>query len=167
MLQVLRRNILSGSLPAGLGLLTETVDMNLRENRFDGTLPIQLGQIRTLRHFSIFWNRISGTLPREILSGLPLLGTFRPVPNGGQGGFDLTINMMSGSIPSEISALHGFHGNLGLGGRHTPRCAQVGGGKHCNSWVCPVPPVTFSNSTMKIRSTNYSSCHRLNDHTEE
>ena len=41
---VFRRNELSGTLPAALGLLTETVDMNLRENLFGGTLPVQLGQ---------------------------------------------------------------------------------------------------------------------------
>jgi hypothetical protein len=72
-----RSNMLSGSLPAALRLLTAVEDLNLRRNRLSGTLPSAWGPLQRLRHFSIsVVNFVSGSIPasfgslRELGEGL-------------------------------------------------------------------------------------------------
>jgi hypothetical protein len=130
----LRSNALSGTVPPALGHLVGLVDLNARRNRISGTLPEELSTLARMQHLSLYTNRVSGTIGAWI-------GALQRLGNGAEGGLDLRANHISGSIPSAISQLREFHGNIGLG----------------SGYVCPVPPITFTNGTV---STSYAECAR-------
>ena len=100
-------------------------------------------------HFSVYFNRIEGGVPAEF-------GQLRLLGSTSEGGLDLTTNNMSGVLPSSLSALRQFHGNIGLGGQGSSRCTAAGTGEPCNRWQCPIPPITFANGST---TTSYATCH--------
>ena len=121
----------------------------LSSNKLIGTLPADPAVWSSLAHLqslSLRSNALSGSLP-------PALGQLSALVD-----LNLRNNHLSGSIPAAISQLRQFRGNLGLGGCQHSKVDHDGGESlpcHCNSWLCPVPPVTWLNGTA---SRSYASC---------
>ena len=89
----LGNNELTGTIPAALGQLTELTDLYLRGNELTGTIPTQLGQLAELTHLRLDNNQLTGTIPTQLgqltnLVRLTLLG-----------------NNLTGSIPVALGSL--------------------------------------------------------------
>jgi Leucine-rich repeat (LRR) protein len=86
-------NQLEGTLPPGLGLLTDVITISLRDNKFEGTIPTMLGKLDDVKILSLNHNNLIGSIPPE-------LGTcFR------LNGLHLQNNQLTGDIPAEIGQL--------------------------------------------------------------
>ena len=62
----LRRNKLSGKLPAEIGDLSALRVLNLVSNKLSGPLPAELGQLQALTKLDLSGNRFSGPIPYEL-----------------------------------------------------------------------------------------------------
>ena len=95
----LNNNGLSGSVPAELALLSESLTRlelsagNNVDSRLGGTFPPELGRLTLLEYISLNNHEISGTIPTQI--GLLSLLTV----------FDLEGNRFSGTLPATIGQL--------------------------------------------------------------
>ena len=58
--------MLSGSIPAELGNLTDVRDLYLHENSFVGTIPRELGNLSDLRVLFLRHNQLGGPVPIEV-----------------------------------------------------------------------------------------------------
>jgi hypothetical protein len=84
-------NALSGSLPSTLGELGGSLEvLYASANRLDGTLPTQIGRLERLRYLHADRNAISGTLP----SSLGKLRALRAL--------QLSRDAISGSVPTQL-----------------------------------------------------------------
>ncbi|XBH61800.1 hypothetical protein VPH35_116184 [Triticum aestivum] len=83
---------LVSTIPPELGNLTSLRDMVLAGNRLFGSLPPSFAMIRKLQTFIIEGNSISGTIPQEMFTNWTKLKHF-----------DVSDNLLAGSIPSQIS----------------------------------------------------------------
>ena len=90
---VLSSQGLMGTIPAGLGNLTNLEALYLASNQLTGTIPLELGNLSTLKRLILNHNRLTGTIPEELgnLSGLQLL--------------DLSNNQLTGAIPTQLGDL--------------------------------------------------------------
>lgn len=82
---------LNGTIPAGLGSLSQVTQVKLDGNQLTGAIPRELGGLNSLTTLNLNDNQLSGSLPAE-LGNLSSLQNFRAVNN------DLT-----GSIPAELA----------------------------------------------------------------
>ncbi len=89
----LNNNSLSGSIPAELGDLTNLRELYLRENNLTGSIPAALGDLTNLEWLSLYNNGLTGSIPAELgkLTSLEVLY--------------LQSNSLSGSIPAELGDL--------------------------------------------------------------
>jgi hypothetical protein len=116
--------------------------------RSGSTVTLTIHSVTTMMTSQI----TEGPLPSD-LAALRLLGSTA------HGGFDVTLNNLSGTIPASFSRFQSFHGDIGLGGQGGAECA-ASGRTVCNVWRCPIPPITFVNGTI---STSYAHCQGQDD----
>ncbi|XP_027181664.1 putative receptor-like protein kinase At3g47110 [Coffea eugenioides] len=86
----LNDNIISGSLPSGIGNLASLGYLDilvLEQNMLTGNIPVSLSNCSNLQGFTVSQNRLSGALPKEFLNLVSL---------------DISENKLSGEIPSSI-----------------------------------------------------------------
>ncbi|XP_047047754.1 probable leucine-rich repeat receptor-like protein kinase At1g35710 [Lolium rigidum] len=111
-------NRLTGEIPVELGKLSSLYWMDLRNNQLSGQIPKQIGELNNLEILRFSSNLLSGKIPEEIgscfkLQSLDLkdnnlrgslprsLGHLASLQNM----LDLSMNSLSGLIPSELSQL--------------------------------------------------------------
>ncbi len=75
----LRRNGLSGPIPAALGDLARLEELSLRDNRLTGSIPAALGRLANLDWLNLYRNDLTGPIPGALsrltkLRGLYLAG---------------------------------------------------------------------------------------------
>ena len=66
-------NVLSGTIPAELGYLSELREMYLNNNKLVGTIPPTLGHLTKLKVLDLNNNDLTGNIPSE-LSGMSSIG---------------------------------------------------------------------------------------------
>jgi len=89
---VLSTNLLQGSIPAEVALLSSLENLNLAGNRITGSLPEQFStELTELRTFNVFHNKMTGSIP---------VGNFTKL-------FEMQVhsNSFSSSIPTEIGLM--------------------------------------------------------------
>ncbi|MDH5506956.1 MAG: cadherin domain-containing protein [Anaerolineae bacterium] len=89
----LEENLLNGSLPAGLGNLSELRVLSLFDNNLTGVIPPQLGNLSKLTHLKLYSNNLSGSIPVE-LGNLTVLKELY-----------LSSNRLTGNIPAQLGTL--------------------------------------------------------------
>ncbi len=97
----LRDKGLTGSIPRGLGGLTELTDLRLAGNRLTGVIPEWLGEVWTLSALILADNALTGGIPRSI--GRLWLDEVR-----------LAGNTLTGCVPSAFGDARGDAAYLGL-----------------------------------------------------
>lgn len=90
----LARNKLTGVIPNSIGNLDQVEEMYLDNNELEGTIPSTLEGCKNLLILNSSSNRLDGNIPVELfrLSSLSR-------------GLDLSHNLISGSIPSQVGSL--------------------------------------------------------------
>jgi hypothetical protein len=89
----LRKNELTGPIPAELGRLPALETLDLGGNKLSGTIPAALGQLGALTVLYLDKNELSGVIPAE----LGQLGALNDL--------SLSHNELSGAIPAELGQL--------------------------------------------------------------
>ena len=89
----LANNSLSGSIPSGLGNLTNLIGLFLNNNTLSGSIPSELGNLTNLTILTLLNNSLSGSIPSELSNLINLTN------------LDLSFNYLSGSIPAELGNL--------------------------------------------------------------
>ena len=84
---------ISGTIPIGLGDLSNLWQLDLSDNQLSGTIPHQLGHLSNLNHLKLYGNQLAGGIPTE-LGRLTNLRTLR-----------LEDNQLTGSIPTQLGSL--------------------------------------------------------------
>ncbi|MEK6372465.1 MAG: fibronectin type III domain-containing protein [Acidobacteriota bacterium] len=110
-------NQLSGSIPAGIGVLTNVIDARFSNNAFTGPLPHEIGNLTNAEYVVFANNLLEGTIPAEIgnlkkvysleLYGNRFTGTIPP-QIGDMSGLQflgLSFNALRGPVPPEITKL--------------------------------------------------------------
>ena len=94
----LKRNRLSGEIPAELGRLASLLELYLDHNELSGEIPAELGDLTNLQLLYLNSNELSGEIPAELgdLTNLQLLY--------------LNGNRLSGEIPAELGRLTNLRG---------------------------------------------------------
>jgi hypothetical protein len=110
-------NMLTGTLPAELGLASYLTRLDLSGNRLQGAVPAELGNLRSLAVLNLSENQLAGTIPPRLrlLRGLRILDLHEnalngPLPTMVQ---DLTAleylnladNRLTGTVPPELGKL--------------------------------------------------------------
>ena len=90
---LLRRNGLSGSIPAEISALTTLTHLDLGSNWLEGGIPGEIGRLSELRVLNLVNNALTGPIPPEI-------GALSKLTNLNLGG-----NRLSDAIPAEIGRL--------------------------------------------------------------
>jgi hypothetical protein len=86
-------NGLEGTLPSEIGMLTSAVTIRTFQNFLNGTIPKELGYLTSVKEFVSWGNRLSGSLPIEVGNMISLIE------------FSLHTNMLHGTIPPELGNL--------------------------------------------------------------
>ena len=94
----LRRNKLSGEIPAELGRLTNLRGLSLSGNQLTGTIPPELGSLTNLRELLLQRTQLTGTIPAELGDLTSLRELY------------LDRNELSGEIPAELGNLANLRG---------------------------------------------------------
>ncbi|KAE8716453.1 HAESA-like 1 isoform 2 [Hibiscus syriacus] len=115
---ILFGNNFSGEIPSSFGQFQRLEYLNLAENLLDGTIPVVLGNISTLKELDLAYNPFFPTHIRSELDNLTNLeqlflagcNIIRQIPSSfGRlvhlRNLDLSLNRLTGSIPSSISEL--------------------------------------------------------------
>ncbi|XP_047332013.1 probable LRR receptor-like serine/threonine-protein kinase At3g47570 [Impatiens glandulifera] len=119
-------NLLSGTLPDGIGNLFNLNGLGLESNRFNGTVPHDLGKLQNLEGLYLDDNRFSNLIPSSLgnLTALIILymdrnmlqGNIPPSLGNCTKLLELTLsrNSLGGSIPKEIMGLSSLSISLSL-----------------------------------------------------
>ena len=83
-----------GVIPAGIGNLTNLIELGLGDNDLTGMIPTTLGQLKKLQRLYIAGNRIHGSVPNGIGHLANLVYLF------------LSSNQLSGLVPSSLWSLN-------------------------------------------------------------
>jgi Leucine-rich repeat (LRR) protein len=86
-------NELTGTIPSGLGVLSQLTIFDLSDNELTGAIPSDLGDLSALTDLYLSQNELSGSIP-SVLGGLAELRAL-----------DLSDNQLSGTIPSVLGDL--------------------------------------------------------------
>jgi hypothetical protein len=101
----LKANMLVGTLPSQLGLITSLSTLQLGTNRLSGRIPSQLGILSSiLSNFDLSSNLLTSTIPSE-------LGQLTAMVSG----FTLNSNSLQGSVPSQLGRFSALVSTLKLG----------------------------------------------------
>lgn len=104
---------ISGSIPPGIGNLTELTDLELADNHLSGSIPAEISKLRKLWQLELYDNNITGKLPAGF-GNLTRLQRFDASSNSLEGDLSelkslnqlvwlqLFENNFSGEIPSEF-----------------------------------------------------------------
>jgi hypothetical protein len=89
----LSSNVLSGTLPREISLLTDLEEFILKNNQIDGAIPTDLGLLTKLEKLNLESNGLTGPIPTELglLTNLTLLS--------------LAVNALTDHIPTELGGL--------------------------------------------------------------
>ena len=87
---------LTGSIPSGLGQLTELESMAFDGTQLTGPIPRELGQLKKLEWLDLSRNQLTGSIPRE-------LGQLTKLER-----LDLSGNQLTDPIPRELGQLTNF-----------------------------------------------------------
>jgi hypothetical protein len=90
---VMHDNTLSGFLPTTIGGLPILVELDLSHNNLSGPIPSEIGLLPEAEYISLGHNKLEGQIPSEIGTTSTLLV------------LELNDNLISGTIPTEISQL--------------------------------------------------------------
>ncbi|XP_010518824.1 PREDICTED: receptor-like protein 51 [Tarenaya hassleriana] len=128
----LSNNLLKGSIPTSITLLSNLQSLNLTRNSLSGEIPTGIGDLMWLKNLSLASNRLSGAIP-DAISSIP-----------GLTHLDLSGNQLNGTVPSFFSKMknlkhlnladNAFHGVLPFNASFLKRLEvfKVGG----NSNLC-------------------------------
>lgn len=104
---------LEGEIPAGIGGLTELVNLELSDNNLSGEIPVGIGNLVKLWQLELYNNNLSGKLPKG-LGNLTKLELFDASMNYLEGdlselrtlsnlvSLQLFMNQFSGEVPEEL-----------------------------------------------------------------
>ena len=84
---LVHNNTLSGSIPEGIGFLSDLEDFRIHHNQFDGSIPESIVRLERLFRFEVQSNFLEGTIP-ESIGLLPALRDVR-----------VQFNQLSGEVP--------------------------------------------------------------------
>ncbi|XP_076932434.1 uncharacterized protein LOC143597962 [Bidens hawaiensis] len=87
-------NQFTGPIPDTIGNLSLLLNLYLDSNRLEGHIPLSLGDCHHLSELLLKDNKLSGNIPKQLLH-LPSLSV----------ALDLSRNMLSGSLPTEVGEL--------------------------------------------------------------
>ncbi|KAG0491949.1 hypothetical protein HPP92_005347 [Vanilla planifolia] len=134
-------NLLTGPIPAELGLLSQLEHLEIGYNQFADSLPPEIGQLGNLQYLDISSANLSGQIPPEIrnLTKLEHLFLFKNqlcgiIPKeisrlSGLKSLDLSDNRLSGTIPEGISSFENLTVlslmNNKLSGKIPPRIGEI------------------------------------------
>ena len=86
----LRNNQLTGSIPSEIGNLTNLTILRLEDNQLTGEIPSEIGNLTNLSWLWLYNNQLTGSIPPEIGNLTNLIG------------LRLNDNQLTGIIPDEI-----------------------------------------------------------------
>ncbi len=113
----LARNLLTGTLPAELGLLAYLTHLDLAGNQLSGPVPAEIGNLRSLTVLDLSENELRGTLPPRLrlLHRLRILDLHGNALTGSLAvglhdltaleRLDLSDNRFTGQVPAELGRL--------------------------------------------------------------
>jgi len=113
----LAKQLLSGTIPSELSLLTALTQISLYENAFTGPIPSELAVLTEVNRLSLSQNSLTGTIPAELgmMTALTQLTLYDnaltgPIPSElalltELTRLSLSENDLDGSIPSELGSL--------------------------------------------------------------
>lgn len=152
----LRKNKLSGTLPADLTNCVALRVVNLKNNSFSGPLLFDFSVWPRLQHLDLSSNNFSGEIPTS-LANLTQLSSLFLEENAFSGAipavsttllrnFSVADNRLNGSIPSSLSnfTVDSFAGNLDLCGTPLPACPQAPSPAGAPQPTSPAPQSTSS-----------------------
>ncbi|KAI3853512.1 hypothetical protein MKX03_017243 [Papaver bracteatum] len=99
----LDENLLTGSIPPGIGSLRNLGRLNFRKNKFSGSIPSSFGNLSRLNYLVLDNNHLTGLIPSS-------LGNCKSLAM-----LDLHKNKLSGSIPKQVFELPALSYVLNLG----------------------------------------------------
>ncbi|KAM3253728.1 hypothetical protein ACQJBY_047679 [Aegilops geniculata] len=107
----LQDNAISGAIPPGVSGLAALERLVLSHNNLSGPIPFALNGLAALRALRLDGNRLSGKIPS--------------IANPGLKAFNVSNNMLNGSIPRSLASFpaDAFAGNLQLCGTPLPPCS--------------------------------------------
>jgi len=85
---------LTGSIPPGIGNLTNLTLLDLRNNQLTGSIPSEIGNLTNLTYLSLSLNELTGSIPSEIGNLTNLTSLY------------LSSNQLTGEIPESICDLN-------------------------------------------------------------
>jgi hypothetical protein len=89
----LAHNQLNGSVPLGMGLLTDVVSIMIDNNELTGPIPSLLGKLDDITHLSMSNNKLTGNIPSELGRCFRLKELL------------VNSNLLEGDIPTELGQL--------------------------------------------------------------
>ncbi|CAN6559553.1 unnamed protein product [Malus baccata var. baccata] len=123
-------NQLDGSIPAGIGKITNLESLAMEVNSFTGDIPSDIGELSRLVELDFSTNELSGSIPSS-LGNLTKLSRLFLQRNNLQGiipsslveiqrlqAFDLSYNNLSGTIPPKVFTLSSLSIYLNLSANH-------------------------------------------------
>jgi hypothetical protein len=87
----LKNNLINGTLPPDLGLLTGLTVVDFNTNFITGTIPNEFGALTNIVEFGAHENALNGTLPLS-------LGAWNKIQV-----FDMDVNKLTGSLPTSLA----------------------------------------------------------------
>jgi len=134
-------NYLTGTLPTELGLLQQLTHLGLQNNRFTGSIPTQFGLLNGLQQLYLHGNQLTSSVPTQ-------LGRLSEMAN-----LYMSANQLSGTLPSDLRRLYNivelYVCNNSLLCGDVPPGLQVHGFGQCSAGAvahttlnapCPSPP---------------------------